>query len=67
MVYKGVISSVDRDRKTAEVIIPEMDNIVTPMLPVSRGIAAEDLAVENKCVVALFSKNLADGAIIAIL
>lgn len=67
MVYKGIISLVDIDQKTAEVIIPELDNIVTPMLPVSRGIAAEDLAVGNKCVIALFSQNLADGAIISIL
>jgi hypothetical protein len=67
MVYKGIISSVDRTRKTAEVIIPEMDNMVTPMLAAAREIAVDDLAVGNKCVVALFSENLADGAIIAIL
>ena len=67
MVYKGIISSVDRGQKTAEVIVPELDNIVTPMLPVAREIAVDDLAVDNKCVVALFSQNLADGAIIAIL
>lgn len=67
MVYKGIISSVDREQKTAEVIVPEMDNMVTPMLPAVREIAADDLAVDSKCVVALFSQNLADGAIIAIL
>lgn len=67
MVYKGIISSVDRHQKTAEVIIPELDNMVTPMLPAAREIAVDDLAVDSKCVVALFSQNLADGAIIAIL
>lgn len=67
MVYKGIISSVDRDQKAAEVIVPEMDNVVTPMLPAAREIAVDDLAVNQKCVVALFSENLADGAIIAIL
>ena len=67
MVYKGIISAVDRDQMTAEVIIPELDNMVTPMLSVAREIAADDLTVDNKCVVALFSQNLADGAIISIL
>jgi hypothetical protein len=67
MVYKGVISSVDKENRTAEVIIPELDNIVTPMLPVAREIAAENLAVDNRCVVAVFSQNAADGAVIAIL
>ena len=67
MVYKGIISAVDKYQRTAEVIIPEKDNIVTPMLPAAREITADDLKVDNKCVVALFTENLADGAIISIL
>jgi hypothetical protein len=67
MVKKGVISVVDSVAHTAEVIIPELDNVVTPMIPLSKEISIEQVTVGAKCVVALFSSNFADGAIISII
>lgn len=67
MVKKGIISQFDIVARTAEVIIPELDNVVTPMIPLSKGIPIEQITVGTKCVIALFSSNFADGAIIAII
>lgn len=66
MVFKGRISNKDKANRTAMVIIPELDNSVTPMIPIAIHIDEDDLSIGQNCVVALFSKNLADGAIIAI-
>ena len=67
MLKKGIISNVNVDRWTAEVIIPELDNVVTPMIPISREISPLSLLVGKKCVVALFSDNFADGAVISMI
>lgn len=70
MVKKGIISNINLDRWTAEVIIPELDNVVTPMIPIAREISFGDIAIGSaiglNCVVALFSENFADGAVISI-
>ena len=67
MVKKGIISVVDSVARTAEVIIPELDDVVTPMIPISKEIPIASVAVGEKCVVALFSDSFADGAIISII
>ena len=67
MVKKGIVSVIDVNSRTAEVIIPELDNVVTPMIPISKGISDEYMEVGARCVVALFSDNFADGAVIAII
>lgn len=51
---------------SAMVIIPELDNAVTPMIPLAQHIVEDNLSIGQNCVVSLFSQNLADGAIIAI-
>lgn len=66
MVKKGIISDYDKNARTAEVIIPELDSVVTPMLPIAKEIPIEYVSVGAKCVVALFSNNFADGAVISI-
>lgn len=67
MVKKGLISVVDSISRTAEVIIPELDDVVTPMIPISKEIPIEHVVVGAKCVVALFSNSFADGAVISII
>lgn len=67
MLKKGIISVVDSIDRTAEVIIPELDEVVTPMLPISKEIPIEYVSVGAKCVVALFSDSFADGAVISII
>lgn len=67
MVKKGIISNYDKNTRTAEVIIPELDNVVTPMIPIAKEIPIEYVSVGAKCVVALFSNNFADGAVISII
>ena len=67
MVQKGIISVVDSVSRTAEVIIPELDEVVTPMIPISKEIPIEHVNVGEKCVVAFFSNSFADGAIISII
>lgn len=66
MVKKGIISDYDKNARTAEVIIPELDNVVTPMIPIAKEIPIEYVSVGAKCVVALFSNSFADGAVISI-
>ena len=67
MLKKGIISVFDRNTRTAEVIIPELDDVVTPMIPISREIPTEHVSVGEKCVVALFSDSFADGAVISMI
>lgn len=67
MLKKGIISKIDTVANTAEVIIPELDDVVTPMIPIAREISVSTLAVGQRCVVALFSNNFADGAVISII
>ena len=67
MLKKGIISLLDIEARTAEVFIPELDNVVTPMIPLSKEIPIENVTIGAKCVIALFSSNFADGAIIAII
>lgn len=67
MVKKGVISVLDSEARTAEVILPELDDVVTPMIPIAKEIPIEYVSVGAKCVVALFSDSFADGAVISII
>lgn len=67
MVKKGIISNFDIVLRTAEVIIPELDNVVTPMIPIAYGISITSAAISQNCIVAFFSDNFADGAVIAII
>lgn len=66
MVKKGIISDFDKNARTAEVIIPELDNVVTPMIPIAKEIPIEYVSVGAKCVVALFSNSFADSAVTSI-
>lgn len=63
MVKKGIISNVQGT--TASVFLPDEDNAVTPLLPISKNVT---VSVGDRCVVAFFASdvvNLADGVIIA--
>lgn len=67
MVIKGVISVYDSKAHTAEVFLPEIDDVVTPMIPVSKEIPTDHVKVGEKCIVAIFSDSFADGAVLAII
>lgn len=67
MVIKGVISVYDSVAHTAEVFLPELDDVVTPMIPVAKGIPTDHVKVGAKCVVAIFSDSFADGAVLTII
>jgi hypothetical protein len=67
MVKKGIISVFNAAERTAEVIIPELDDVVTPMIPISREIPTDSVNVGDKCIVALFSNSFADGAVISMI
>lgn len=67
MLKKGIISVLDSNKRTAEVIIPELDNVVTPMIPISREISISGVKVGDKCVIALFSDSFSDGAVISMI
>lgn len=67
MVKKGIISVFDSNARTAEVIISELDDVVTPMIPIAREISTDNVSVGAKCVVALFSDSFADGVVLAII
>lgn len=67
MIKKGIISNISESGREATVILPNEDNVVTPMLPFARHIGA--IEVGNICAVAFYETdvvNLADGVIIAI-
>jgi hypothetical protein len=63
MIYKGIVSVVNQLNRTAEIIIPLLDNQVTPMLPLADSIGSE-LKVGDSCLISLLSENLADGIVI---
>lgn len=61
MVRKGIISSIDSSGK-ASVILSDMDDTVTAMLPImnySPGYQVKDIVI-----VAFFGSDLKDGAIL---
>lgn len=62
MVYKGIISNINITARTAEVVIPVLDNQVTPMLKLADSVS--QIEVGDKCLVSILSESLADGAII---
>lgn len=62
MIYKGIISHIDKVARAAEVIIPILDNQVTPMLKLSYNI--DYIQVGDSCLVSLLSENLADGVVL---
>ena len=66
MIKKGVISNISGNY--AEAILPDENNTVTAMLPLSKALA-EDVNVGDKCAIAFFEADhvsFADGVIIAI-
>ena len=62
MIYKGIISTINQTTRTAEVIIPILDNQVTPMIRLADSIGI--MQVGDSCIVSLLSENLADGIVL---
>lgn len=64
MILKGFISSKDENNNTAEVILPEYDNVVTAPLKLYNR-SAKSLNIGDFVIVALFDENdLCDGVIL---
>lgn len=70
MNRKGKISVIDANSRTARVIFPDEDNIVSAPLKLSNNISVigdNALLIGDIVVVAYFSDNYSDGVIIAII
>lgn len=63
MILKGQVSTADNINRKARIILPDMENIITPEIPVAQNVGS--LEVNDMVVVAVFSDSLADGIVIA--
>jgi hypothetical protein len=63
MILKGQVSTVDNTTRKARIILPDMDNIITPEIPVSQNVGL--LEVNGMVVVAVFSDSMSDSLVMA--
>ena len=63
MILKGHVSTADNPNKKARIVFKDMDNSITAELPVSPQVG--NLIVGDMVAVAMFSKNMNDGLVIA--
>ncbi len=63
MILKGQVSTADNTNRKARIILPDMENIITPEIPVAQNVGF--LEVNDMVVVSVFSDSLADGIVIA--
>ena len=65
MLLKGIISTINKQENTAEIILPEYDNAITGELPFYKRSAVGE-EVGDFVIVALFNggNDLNDGAIL---
>lgn len=63
MILKGQVSTADNTNRKARIILPDMENIITPEIPVAQNVGL--LEINDMVVVAVFSDSLADGIVIA--
>jgi len=65
MTVKGIVSKVNKIDNTAEIILPEYDNVTTAELPFYRR-SADSVSIGEFVLVVLFNgdKDLCDGVIL---
>lgn len=63
MILKGQVSTADNINRKARIILPDMENIITPEISVAQNVGL--LEINDMVVVAVFSDSLADGIVIA--
>lgn len=63
MNRKGIVSSIDNINKKARVIIPDMNNILTPEIQVISSVG--ELNIGDVVLISFWNTSLADGAVIA--
>lgn len=65
MLVKGIVSAVYAEPNKLSVILPEYDGAVTEPLPIYGGtLTAQEYAVNDFVIVAVFNRNFNDAVII---
>lgn len=64
----GKVSSINREKSTAQVVFEELDNMVSNdliiLIPIGNTLTSEDLPKINQPVLCLFLDNSSDGFIL---
>jgi phosphotransferase system IIB component len=63
MIFKGYVSTIDNTAHRARIILKDMEDFVTPELPLAFHIGS--LEVNDMVAVVFFSKSMTDGLIVA--
>lgn len=63
MIIKGTVTSIDEVARRARVTFSDLDNVVSAELPYAASVTPQ---IDDVAAVALFSKVLVDGLIIAV-
>ncbi len=64
MLIKGIISSVNIADNTAELILPEYDNVVTNKTPFYQKNSAQTVSIGECVIIAIFNDDFTDMIII---
>ena len=64
MLIKGIISSVNIADNTAELILPEYDNVVTSKTPFYQKNRAQTVSIGECVIIAIFNDDFTDMIII---
>lgn len=64
MIVKGIVSAIDTDAKTVDVILPEYENVVTRPFKCYRENVLDTLKVNDLVLLAVFNNDLNDCMIL---
>ena len=64
MIVKGIVSAIQADKNTVEVILPEYNGIVTDALRIYRDKSVESLKVNDFVLVVFFNDDFNDGLVL---
>ncbi len=64
MLIKGIISSINVADNTAELILPEYDNVVTSKTPFYQKNKAQTVSIGEFMIIAVFNDDFTDMIII---
>lgn len=64
MIVKGIVSSIDPEAKTVDIILPEYDNVVSRPFKCYRENALDTLKVNDFVLVVVFNNDLNDCIIL---
>lgn len=64
MIVKGIVSAIDAENKTVDVILPEYDSVVIRLIKLYREEILDTLKVNDFVLVAVFNNNFNDCIIL---